>query len=117
VFRNTNIRPRFWDPATERAGLSGLDPHQLRHTAARAKVKAVQHMLGHASAAMTLDVYADLYADDLDAVADRLDRAFARTTAAQARSNRRPEQQRQAVLPFKNASDHAAGYGTKMGIR
>lgn len=29
-------------------------------------------MLGHASAAMTLDVYADLFDDDLDAVAERL---------------------------------------------
>ena len=54
---------RFWDPATERAGLPGLTPHELRHTAASlavaagANVKAVQQMLGHASAAMTLDVY------------------------------------------------------------
>jgi hypothetical protein len=32
-------------------------------------------MLGHASAAMTLDVYADLFDDDLDAVATALDRA------------------------------------------
>jgi hypothetical protein len=32
-------------------------------------VKAVQRMLGHASAAMTLDTYADLFDDDLDAVA------------------------------------------------
>lgn len=31
-------------------------------------------MLGHASAAMTLDVYAGLFGDDLDAVADGLDR-------------------------------------------
>ena len=30
-------------------------------------------MLGHASAAMTLDVYADLFESDLDAVADRLE--------------------------------------------
>jgi hypothetical protein len=30
-------------------------------------------MLGHASAAMTLDTYADLFHDDLDAVAHRLD--------------------------------------------
>jgi hypothetical protein len=30
-------------------------------------------MLGHASAAMTLDVYAGLFEDDLDSVADRLD--------------------------------------------
>lgn len=33
-------------------------------------------MLGHASAAMTLDVYADLFDDDLNAVADRLDAAY-----------------------------------------
>jgi len=32
-------------------------------------------MLGHASAAMTLDTYADLFDDDLDAVAERLDAA------------------------------------------
>jgi len=36
-------------------------------------VKAVQRLLGHASAAMTLDVYSGLFEDDLDAVADRLD--------------------------------------------
>ena len=121
VLRNTNFRPRYWDPATERAGLPGLTPHELRHTAASlavaagANVKAVQQMLGHASAAMTLDVYAGLFADDLDAVADQLDRAFARTNADQARSNRRPEQQRQAVLPFENPPDHAAGYGPRSG--
>ena len=45
-----------------------------------AHVKAVQRMLGHASAAMTLDVYADLFEDDADAVADRLDEARSRTT-------------------------------------
>lgn len=55
--------------------------HDLRHTAASlaisagANVKAVQRMLGHSSAAMTLDTYADLFDDDLDAVADALDRA------------------------------------------
>jgi hypothetical protein len=32
-------------------------------------------MLGHASAAMTLDVYASLFADDLDDVAVRLNEA------------------------------------------
>jgi integrase len=42
---------------------------------AGANVKAVQRMLGHASASMTLDVYADLFDDDLDAVALALDRA------------------------------------------
>ena len=32
-------------------------------------------MLGHASAAMTLDIYADLVDDDLEAVAVALDQA------------------------------------------
>jgi integrase len=39
-------------------------------------VKAVQRMLGHAKASMTLDVYADLFDEDLDGVADRLDAAI-----------------------------------------
>lgn len=33
-------------------------------------------MLGHASAAMTFDTYADLFDDDLDAVASRLNDAL-----------------------------------------
>lgn len=59
----------------------GLSPHDLRHTAASlaisagANVKAVQRMLGHVSAAMTLDVNGDLFEDDLDAVSERLDTA------------------------------------------
>jgi site-specific recombinase XerC len=64
----------------------------MRHSAeslavvAGANVKAVQRMLGHASAAMTLDVYAGLFGDDLDAVADRLDEAFQRRSADQVRT-------------------------------
>jgi integrase len=55
-----------------------VTPHDLRHTAASlaisagANPKTVQRMLGHASAAMTLDSYADLFEDDLDAVSARL---------------------------------------------
>jgi integrase len=55
--------------------------HDLRHTAASlaisagANVKVIQRMLGHASAAMTLDVYGDPFDDDLDTVSDALDRA------------------------------------------
>jgi hypothetical protein len=45
-------------------------------------------MLGHASAAMTLDVYAQLFTDDLDAVADRMDAARAQVRAAKADSER-----------------------------
>ncbi|MGI8693914.1 MAG: tyrosine-type recombinase/integrase [Geodermatophilaceae bacterium] len=74
-----NWRRRVFDPALSAAELGVLTPHELRHTAASlavaagANVKAVQRMLGHASAAMTLDVYSGLFDDDLDAVADRLD--------------------------------------------
>ena len=37
--------------------------------APRSVNKMVQRVLGHASAAMTLDVYADLFDEDLEAVA------------------------------------------------
>lgn len=76
-----NWRKRVFDPAADAAGLTPLSPHELRHTAASlavavgANVKAVQRMLGHASAAMTLDTYSGLFEDDLDDVAARLDGA------------------------------------------
>lgn len=79
VLRLMNFRRRVFDPAAASVGLAGLTPHELRHTAASlaiasgANVKAVQRLLGHASAAMTLDVYSGLFDDDLDAVAARLD--------------------------------------------
>jgi integrase len=82
--RNRNARRAWFDAAAASIGEAGLTPHELRHTAASlavsagAHVKAVQAMLGHASAAMTLDTYADLFDDDLDAVADRLN-GLART--------------------------------------
>jgi integrase len=69
-----------------------ITPHDLRHTAASlavsagANVKAVQRMLGHAKASMTLDVYADLFDEDLDGVADRLDTAI-RSTADELRTS------------------------------
>jgi integrase len=37
-----------------------------------ANPKVIQRMLGHASVAMTLDVYADLFDSDFTAVADKL---------------------------------------------
>lgn len=60
---------------------SSLTRHDLRHTAASlavsagANVKVLQRMLGHKSAAMTLDVYSDLFDDDLDAVGEAMDEA------------------------------------------
>jgi integrase len=58
--------------------------HDRRHTAvslaisAGANPKVVQRMLGHASAAMTLDVYADLFDSDLDTVAASVGKMWAR---------------------------------------
>lgn len=71
----------WWPSALKRAGLPLLSPHDLRHTFASiavqagANVKALQRMLGHSSAAMTLDVYADLFDSDLDEVALAVDAA------------------------------------------
>lgn len=83
-------RPRpvsgWFAKAVTASGIPHATPHDLRHTAASlavsagANVKAVQKMLGHASAAMTLDVDADLFGDDLEAVATALDAARARSS-------------------------------------
>ena len=54
-----------------------ITAHDLRHTAASlaissgANPKVVQRMLGHSSAAMTLDTYADLFDSDMDSVAEK----------------------------------------------
>jgi integrase len=72
----------WWVSALKRLGYARDDmpsPHDLRHTAASiavhagANVKALQRMLGHARASMTLDVYADLFDSDLDDVARLVD--------------------------------------------
>ena len=69
----------WFSGAVKRAGLDRMTPHDLRHTAASlavrsgANVKTIQRILGHKTAAMTLDVYAGLFDDDLDAHGARLD--------------------------------------------
>lgn len=56
-----------------------LTPHSLRHTCASLAISAganplaVQKLLGHESAAVTLGIYSDLFPDDLDQVAVALD--------------------------------------------
>jgi integrase len=78
------LRPNKWmAAAVKSAGPPAVDPHGLRHVYAGlavqsgASVKTLQSVMGHASAAMTLDRYAGLFAGDVDAVADRLDQAAA----------------------------------------
>ena len=80
AMRSNNFKRRDYDPAVEAAGLPlGLWVHDLRHTAASlaihsgASVKSVQRMLGHASAKITLDVYAGLFDQELSDVAARMD--------------------------------------------
>ena len=90
--RIANFRQRVFDKAVQAADLPGLTPHGLRHTAASlavsagANVKAVQRMLGHKDAAMTLNVYADLFDDELDDVANRLGEAAERSLADSVRT-------------------------------
>ena len=73
--------------ALKTAGLPHIRIHELRHTAASiavasgANVNAVQRMLGHSSAQMTLDVYAGLFDTDLDTLADNLNLAYLRVDA------------------------------------
>lgn len=68
----------WFQAAVKKAGVETITPHGLRHTAASLAVSAgvnvlaLQRMLGHTSAKMTLDQYSDLFDDDLDAVAASL---------------------------------------------
>jgi integrase len=77
--RLENFRKRAWNPATVAAGVAPLRVHDLRHTcaslaiAAGADVKVLQRMMGHASAALTLDRYGHLMPGQARSVADRLD--------------------------------------------
>ncbi|MGH3635344.1 MAG: tyrosine-type recombinase/integrase [Mycobacterium sp.] len=87
--RGTNVRRRWWSRAaaaaelfprtvTNTAGESTViydfKLHELRHTAASlaiqagANIKALQNMLGHESAGLTLDRYGHLYGSDVEAV-------------------------------------------------
>ena len=113
--RNRNARRDWFDAAAAAIGEPGLTPHELRHTAASlavsagANVKAVQRMLGHASAALTLDRYADLFDDDLDAVADRLD-GVARAARVLLADSMRTNAE---IRSFPTALDTATGPGTR----
>jgi integrase len=74
----------WFQAAVKRAAVQKVTPHDLRHTCASlaisagVNVLALQRMLGHKSAKITLDTYADLFDDDLDAVAVSLHARYAR---------------------------------------
>jgi integrase len=87
--RGTNVRRRWWSQALEAAdvhpkrvkGAGGKEKvvfdfklHELRRTAASLaitagpNIKALQNMLSHKHASLTLDRYRHLYDSDVDAV-------------------------------------------------
>ncbi len=79
---------RAFDKGCKAVGITDLVPHGLRHTTASlaisagANVKVVQRLLGHATAAMTLDRYGHLLSDDLAGVADALGKAIESTAVS-----------------------------------
>ncbi len=71
--RASIFRRGHFDAAAKAIGLSGLHPHELRHTAASLAIaagadpKVVQQMLGHSSATMTMtptDTFSTTRLDD-----------------------------------------------------
>nr|WP_246376793.1 tyrosine-type recombinase/integrase [Conyzicola lurida] len=104
VLRAGNFRRNTFDAAVAKLResypeLPLITPHSLRHTAASlaissgASVLSIRRMLGHSSAAMTLDVYSDLFDDDLDAVADALDQRARNTNVGKMWANARSAKQ------------------------
>jgi integrase len=79
----TNFRNRVWTPAVERADLSPLRMHDLRHTAVSmliaqgCQAKFIQEHLGHSSITVTMDRYGHLYPEARHEVSDALGAAFA----------------------------------------
>ena len=79
--RNSNFRRRVLASALKKAGLPAITPHNFRDTCASlaiqagANVLAVSKLLGHKDPSVTLRHYASLFPNELDAVADRLEKA------------------------------------------
>ncbi|WP_297793278.1 tyrosine-type recombinase/integrase, partial [Mycobacterium sp.] len=75
--------------AVRRAKVQPITPHDLRHTCASlalsagANVLALARMLGHKDPSVTLKVYADLFDDDLDVVAESLHAKFSPDSGVQ----------------------------------
>jgi integrase len=78
--------PRDWfalrlEKACATAGLPGVSPHTLRHTAgslalaSRASVVTVQKLLGHQSPVMTISIYSHMLPDDFDNLVAAMDAA------------------------------------------
>lgn len=95
VFGDDGYLPRpksnggWFAGAVKRAKVQPITPHDLRHTCASlavsagANVLALARMLGHKDPSVTLKVYADLFDDDLDVVAESLHAKFSADSRVQ----------------------------------
>jgi integrase len=78
--RNSFFRWRF-DGACEGAGLAGISPKTLRHSAGSlalasgASLPTTSRLLGHAKVSTTADVYSHMLPDDFDTLATAMDKA------------------------------------------
>ncbi|WP_428367984.1 tyrosine-type recombinase/integrase [Mycolicibacterium sp.] len=108
--RNRNFRRDVFDDAVDALGLD-ITPHNLRDTAASlaiqsgASVVAVARLLGHESAATTLNHYAGLFPSDLDDVAQRLDAAARRVQQADNRADDGQMDQKRRWVPANEATE------------
>lgn len=94
VFAVSNGNPLDWKvvvrrhfkPIARRAALSTVRPYDLRHTCATLllasgeNIKVVSERLGHASAALTLDVYSHVLPDMQQQAAERLEKLLFATS-------------------------------------
>lgn len=105
ALRVRNMRRDWFDAAVTAAKVGPLTPHELRHTAASlavsagASVLALQRMLGHDKPSTTLDVYSDLFDEDLDDVADRLSSSREKSLADYRRTVKESAAPLRAVKP------------------
>jgi integrase len=108
--RNRNFRRDVFDNAVDALALD-ITPHNLRDTAASlaiqagASVVAVARLLGHESAATTLNHYAGLFPSDLDDVAQRLDAAARRVQQGDNREDDGQMDQKRRWIPSNEAAE------------
>lgn len=84
---HNNFARKHFRPAAEQVGLKGLHFHDLRHTYAAllihmgAQPKVIQERMGHASIAITLDLYGHVYPDRHEELTEALGHLY-ETTAS-----------------------------------
>lgn len=96
LLRHNNFRRHHFIPASKKAGLEGITPHVLRHSAVSlwiaggANPKQVQMWAGHSSIQVTFDLYGHLFPDNDKRTVEGLDSAFQDLSAKDATIIRLP---------------------------